>query len=424
MKKQAIYPFVSLSVLLAALNLQAQTLPEAVKLALAYHPQLVISEQSIAAQQAHVVEAEAALKPHVMLSGELGRSTLETSALFPESGGRWPNTLSVVLSQPLYRGGALTAATDKAKLSVTASEYQRQQLRVNIAIQAVAAYAAVVRDQSLLALYQQSLTTLKQAKQDADKRFNAGEATKTDTAQAAARLAEGEAQLTQAQANIAISQAQFVRVIGTSAQQLNAHLPVLAVPTDLNAAIEKALNSPAILAQQQQALATEKDITIAQADNKLQVTAEARATTQDNTDFGYDRMNGWGVYLKAQLPLYQGGRSAAKVNAAIANTAAAQQHSTDIIADVKQQMTAAWQHWQAANARVPAYQAQVQAATLALESTQKELRVGTRTTLDLLNAERELLSANINAVLSEQDKSLASYQILAVIGDLSVLTQE
>lgn len=82
MKKQAIYPFVSLSVLLAALNLQAQTLPEAVKLALAYHPQLVISEQSIAAQQAHVVEAEAALKPHVMLSGELGRSTLETPPSF------------------------------------------------------------------------------------------------------------------------------------------------------------------------------------------------------------------------------------------------------------------------------------------------------------------------------------------------------
>ena len=87
-------------------------------------------------------------------------------------------------------------------------------------------------------------------------------------------------------------------------------------------------------------------------------------------------------------------------------------------------MTTAWQHWQAASARVPAYQAQVKAAELALDSTRKELNVGTRTTLDLLNAERELLSAKIHLLFSEQDKSLASYQILAVIGDLSVLTHE
>ena len=90
-------------------------------------------------------------------------------------------------------------------------------------------------------------------------------------------------------------------------------------------------------------------------------------------------------------------------------------------AGLTQAMTEAWQHWQAAIARVPAYQAQVQAADIALDSTRKELNVGTRTTLDLLNAERELLAAKINLLLSEQDKSLASYQVLAVIGDLSVL---
>ncbi len=405
-------------------SLHAQTLPEAVRLALAYHPQIQAAEQNVAAQQANVRVNEAAIKPQLWLSGEVGRSSLQTTAPFPESGGRWPNSINLVLSQPLYTGGALTAATDMAKLSVAASQQQSEQLRVNVAIQAIAAYTAIVRDQSLLSLYQQSLQTLKQAKQDADKRFKAGEVTKTDTAQAAARLAEGEALVTQAQANIAISEAQFARITGAPAQNIGHQLPALPMPADLASAQDKALQSPEIQAQQQQALAAQKSITLAQAEGKVRVSAEARAATQDNTDFGYDRMNSWGVFVKAQLPLYEGGRSAAKVAEATAQTAAAQQRTEDTVAEVKQQMTTAWQHWQGASARVPAYQAQVQAAELALDSTQKELNVGTRTTLDLLNAERELLAAKINLLLSEQDKSLASYQVLAVIGDLSVLTHE
>lgn len=402
----------------------AQTLPEAVNLALAYHPQILAAEQNIAAQQANVSVNESALKPQLVVSGEIGRSSLETTAPFPESGGRWPNTINMILSQPLYTSGALNTAIDMAKLSVNVSEQQREELRVHIAVQAISAYTAIVRDQALLSLYQQSLQTLKQAKIDADKRYQLGEITKTDTAQAAARLAEGEAQIAQAQANIAISQAQFKRVTGATAQNIGTQLPVLPLPADLTSALALALQSPAIKAAQQEALVAEKSIRLAESENKVRVSAEARATTQDNTDFGYDRMNGWGVYIKAQLPLYEGGRTAAKTTEASARTAAAQRNTDNITADITQQMTAAWQHWQAATARVPAYQAQVQAADLALDSTRKELNVGTRTTLDLLNAERELLAAKINLLLSEQDKSIASYQVLAVIGDLSVLTHE
>jgi outer membrane protein len=127
------------------------------------------------------------------------------------------------------------------------------------------------------------------------------------------------------------------------------------------------------------------------------------------------------VFVKAQLPLYEGGQTQAKVSAAYAQYEATRQNFNDSSAIINQDITVAWQHWQAANAQIPAYQAQVQAAEIALDSTRKELNVGTRTTLDLLNTERELLAAKINLLLSEQEQSLASYQVLAVIGDLSVL---
>ena len=399
----------------------AQTLPQAVQAALSFHPQIKAAEQQLVAQQANVNIQQAALKPHLILSGEVGRSALQTTAPFPESGSRWPNSLNLVLNKPIYTGGALNTAVDIAKLSVLANEQQNQQLRVGIAVQTIAAYVAVIRDQSLLALYQQSLASLKQAQNDTSKRFKAGEVTKTDVALAEARLAEGQAKLSQAQANLAISQSHFTQLTGQAADNLSSHLPHLSLPKDLATATALAQQAPVLQAQQRSVLISQKNIDLVKAQDKPQVSIEARAATQDNTDFGYDRMNSWGVFVKAQLPLYEGGQTQAKVSAAYAQYEATQQNFNDSSAIINQDITVAWQHWQAASAQIPAYQAQVQAAEIALDSTRKELNVGTRTTLDLLNTERELLAAKINLLLSEQEQSLASYQVLAVIGDLSVL---
>lgn len=413
-----------LLLLLSPLLAQAQNLAQAVNAALLFHPQIKAAEQQLAAKQANISVQQAALKPHLILSGEVGRSALQTTAPFPESGSRWPNSLSLVLNKPLYTGGALNTAVDIAKLTVTATTQQNQQLRVGIAVQTIAAYAEVIKTQSLLALYQQSLASLQQAQQDTTKRFKVGEVTKTDVALADARLAEGQAQVSQAQANVLISQGHFSQLTGQSALALNNQLPQLTMPKNLDEALKQAQQAPTLKAQQQDILISQKNVALMQAENKAQVSVEARASSQDNTDFGYDRMNSWGVFVKAQLPLYEGGKTQAKTNAAYAQYAANQQLLDDKTATITQDMTEAWYRWQAATARVPAYHAQVQAAEIALDSTRKELHVGTRTTLDLLNAERELLAAKINLLLSEQDKSLASYQVLAVIGDLSVLTHE
>ena len=230
----------ALTLLLLPLAIHAQTLPQAVHAALAWHPQIQASEQNLKAEQANIDVNAAALKPHLLLSGEVGRSSLQTPGLFPESGNRWPNSLNLVLNKPIYTGGALDSAVDIAKLNVTASEQQTEQLRVGIAVQTIAAYVAVIRDQSLLELYKQSLATLQQAKIDTDKRFKAGEVTKTDVALADARLAEGQAQISQAEANLHISRANFTRYTGQSALELSNQLPQLPMPADLNKEIGRA----------------------------------------------------------------------------------------------------------------------------------------------------------------------------------------
>lgn len=399
----------------------AQTVAETVRLALAHHPAVQAADADIAAAQAGIDSARANERPRLGVSGEFGRSSLQTTAPFPESGGRWPNTLNISLSQPVYTGGALGAAVDMARLRADAALADGQDRRVQVAIEAIAAHAAVVRDQSLLALYTENLNTLRQAALEAGKRFQAGEVTRTDVAQANARAAEGEAQLAQARAALAVSRADYERITGQAPQDLPSRYPDIAMPASLQEALEKAQQNPALLAARHQAEAQKQNIVIAKADGKPQVSVEARGSTQDNTEFGYDRLNTWGAYVKAQVNLFDSGRTDAKTREAQAAAAAAKQRTADLAARVRQTMIADWQEWQATAAAIPAFQAQVDAASLARDSMRKELQVGTRTTLDLLNAEQELLSAKVHLLLKQQERSLLGYQVLAVIGDLSVL---
>lgn len=408
--------------LTTSVSASAHSLVEAIHQALVYHPQIQASQSQNNAQQANLAYSRSAFQPQLMLNSEIGRSSLSTDSPFPESGSRWPNSVNLVLSKTLYSGGALEAQSAIAEQQVAVSQAQLEQNKVSIAIQTIAAYANVIKQQQLLALYQQSLQTLTQAQKDTQKRFIAGEVTKTDVALAEARVAEARANVQQTLANLSYAQAHLEQMTGSHID-VKSHLPSLPMPKDLATALQQAEKNPSIDAQQHLLKAQQQGIDLANSEDKAHIVAEARLASQDNTEFGYDRLSTWGVFVKAQLPLYQGNRTKAKLQQAHANYETAQQQLQQQQLLVDQGLTEAWYHWQAAQSRVPAYQAQVKAADSAVQSTRKELAVGTRTTLDLLNAERELLNAQVNLLLSEQDQQLAAYQVLAMIGDLSVLEQ-
>ncbi|HEX5359851.1 MAG TPA: TolC family outer membrane protein [Fluviicoccus sp.] len=404
------------------LAVQAQTLAGSVHQALGRHPALAAARADLDAANQAVNTQASLFKPRLGVSAEIGRSSLQTTAPFPESGSRWPNTLSLSLNQPLYTGGALEAGRDLAGSQAEASRFSGEDLKIRIAVDAIAAHAAVVRDQALLGLRQESLRTLQTMLHDIEKRFQAGEVTRTEVAQAQARVADGEAQAARAKANLAISEGQYVRVTGEAPQDLQSRYPKLPLPATLDDARRRALENPALKSAEAQAQALEAAVRVARSGDRPQISVEARAATQDNTEFGYDRLNAWGVYLKGQMNLYDGGHTGSAAAEAVARADAARWRVADLRESLSQAMTEAWQHWQAAEASLPALQAEVAAAALARDSTRKEVAVGTRTTLDLLDAERELLSAKVDLLLHEQEQSLSAYQVLAVIGDLSVLT--
>ncbi len=411
------------TLLLAALiapTAQALSLREAAELALQNDPRMRAADQAVAVSEANVDVARAGYLPSVSLSGGTGVQKVYLGnnfpAGFPKPDLLNPYSASLKASQPLYSGGLTSAQMSDSRSRLEGSEQDAVATRQQLLLAATTAYLDVVRDRAVVELNQKNLATLQQAQDDASKRFEAGEATRTDVAQANARRAEAEAQLKRANANAHISDAAFVRVIGVAPQNLGADWPVPQTPASLDQALAAAGLTPSVLAADAQSRSAHAQIDAARAALLPQVSLDGGASAQDDSQFALNRYQYWQVQLKATLPLYAGGANAARLSAAHAAAEQADAQASDAQHAAIQSITQAWANSEAAADIIASYQASTEASASALDAVQKELQVGTRTTLDLLDAERDLLSAQVNLAASRHDRAVAGYQLLAACG--------
>ena len=412
---RAVFAAAALAVTLPA---SALTLREAAQLALHNDPRMHATSAAIDASVAQVDEARTGYFPSVSLQADGGRSDLRTSAPFPMSGPRWPNDASVSVSQPIYTGGATGALTEAADATLTATRQSQRDTGGKIILAAVTAYLDVVRDRGVLELSQSSLETLNKAQSDTGKRLSAGEATRTDVAQSNARVAEAQATLRRALAQLRISEAAFRRVTGVEPQNLTDSWPAPVVAPNLAEAIKRSSRAPAVQSAEANAAANHAQIDFAGAGNSPRLSLDGNASTSDNTEFGYSRLNTWSVLMKLQIPIYQGGLTRAKVAEATARSEQASAIAEDTRRGYAENATREWEQLEAADEVTRAYESQVEAADSAMDGVRKELEVGSRTTLDLLNAEREVLAAKVNLLGSRRDRAVTAFRLLAVCGEL------
>jgi len=401
-----------------ALPAQALSLHEAAERTLLGDPRLVAANQAVRASAANIDLANAGFLPTLNASIEGGRSQLYTRALFPVAGARNPLTWGVVASQPLYTGGLVSAQLEAARSRLEGAQQTETGTRQQLLLASTSIYLDVMRDRALISINEATVGTLEKAEADTQKRFKAGEATKTDIAQATARLAEARAGLQRALANAAVSTAAFERIVGASPDALATEWPNPVVPTTLAAALASAGATPSVLAADAQSRSAKAQITAAKAAYLPRLSIEGEASDADDSEFTYDRLTYWAVQLKATLPIYEGGATRARVAEAKANAAQADAQADDMRRQTVESITQSWALLQAAQDVIKAYEADVEASELALDSVQKELAVGTRTTLDLLDAERDLLSARVSLAASRHDRAVASLQLLAASGQL------
>jgi len=365
----------------------------------------------------------------VQASSTVGLSQSTNGITHIDNGAR-SLTAQLNLSYPLFQGGRVKNAINAAESRVMAGRADLRTSEGNIFVQVVSAYMDVIRDSSIVDLNKKNVDVLNTNLKASRDRFQVGDLTRTDVAQSEARLSLARSQLVTAQGNLTASRENYRRVIGSWPENLDPPPPLPKLPGDPNQAVNVALqNSPAIQAAAAATKAAGFDVRAARGQrlptvsliggpnyNNYLGTANRVLGLPEGTR-GLDQTqssNTAGISLT--LPLYQGGLAGARVRQAQASQNVAVEQGIDTERQVIATTRAAFAAYQAAAAAITANQQAVSANQLALEGVRAENRVGTRTVLDVLNAEQEFLNSQVDLVSAQHDQYVAGFALLNAMG--------
>jgi outer membrane protein len=428
--------------LLAAAGVQAETLADAIALAYQTNPTLQEQRASQRALDENYVQARTGLRPNVSASADYSRQNVEFGSerqtlvdtdndpLTPDvlvttdSSEGSSSGLNLSVSQPLYTGGRVTSQISASNADVLAGREGLRQVEAGVLLGVVQSYVDVRRDQERLRISQENVAVLNRQLEEARARFEVGEITRTDVAQAEARQAASRANLASAQASLAISRANYAAIVGQNPGEL-APEPSLAklLPASVDEAFTRAqANNGAVLAAGYSERASRARVAAARAQRRPTVSlrgglgVSGDANGDDSPFQDYDRA--LSVSVAASVPIFTGGLTNSQVRQAAERNNAARIAIEGARRDVLQDVAQAWNQLLGQRANLIANEEQVRAARIAFEGTREEAQVGLRTTLDVLNAEQELRTAELALVTARHDEYVAGALVLSAMGDL------
>jgi outer membrane protein len=411
----------------------ADTLPGALMQAYVNNPQLNSQRAVVRATDEGVPQALSGYKPRVTANGSIGQQyttgvsktqvtsgPLAGTPNYPRIGaGYTPSSVGVTVNQTLFNGLQTANRTRQAESNTSIA---RETLRVTE--QTILLNAATVYMDLLLELQRRNVEVLQEQLRQTRDRFIVGEVTRTDVAQAESRLAAGRASVLSAEAQYARSKATYRQVIGVEPGTLAPGAPIDRLsPSRLPVAIEIArARHPSV------GVATFGiDFAVLQVkinEGSLYPAANLTGTVQQQweTDLTRQALQQFNAFVLGQLsvPIYQGGGEYSLIRQA-KETVGQKRIDLDTARDAAQaNVVTVWGQLEAAKAQILATQAQVASAEIALNGVREEARVGQRTTLDVLNAQQELVNARTALVTAQHDRVVASYNLLAGVGELNL----
>lgn len=421
--KTALYAAVGLTLSAQA---HAATLEEALTQAWQNNATLAAERESLAAAGNRVEEAQGGYYPQVKLFGGLGKSYNDVSFM-PIPGFNLPldsftldtREVGVELDQALYQGGKISGTVGVAQHQRDAEEAKLHGVEGQVLLGAAQAYMNVLESQAVLALEQSNENVLKQALDAAQASFDNGEVTHTDVDQAKARLAGTQAARIQAEGAVTASNAAYERVIGKGPDSLQSPAPLAGLPASQQDALALADHNYDVVAAEAASAAADSSVDVAESSMKPNLTLSAQVSKSHEPQFLFERLDTRSIMLNLSVPLYAGGSLTSQMHAAKHEAASSQQQALDAHRAARDQVISAWQAYQTATAGLAAIQVEITAAQSAFDGVVAEHKEGERTTLDVLNAEQELLNAKVNQVKAQSDETVAEYQLKAATGTLT-----
>ncbi len=321
--------------------------------------------------------------------------------------------------QPIFTGFRNFNAIRAARARVKAGAAELALVEQDVLTRAAGAYFDVVRDTEVTSANTNNVEVLIRQKREADLRFEVGEVTRTDVAQADARLAQSRANLTTAQARLAVSRASFVEIIGAPPASLENDPVLPAVPSSLEESLSISREgAPSIVRARMAERAQKRNVQVAKGQFSPTVSLTASYQFADEPSISAIEDEQFAYGARASVPIFLGGLNISRVREAKAlhDQSRRQVEAAERRADAA--VTGAWEQLAAARANIQSATSQVEASELALNGVRREAQLGVRTTLDVLDAEQEFLNAKVSLANAARDARLATFQLLAAMGAL------
>lgn len=429
-RRSALLSFLASASLVSSVPASADTLMDALAQAYRGNPTLTSARANQRSIDEDVAIAKADGRPSANATGTYSEQLVRTPQQFSSLAGvqqvqTTPQRSAGIegsVQVPLYLGGTVRNAITASKLRVEAGQNSLRGTEATIFSRVVGAYMDVIRDSQIVLLNEQNVRALQVNLRASSDRFQVGDLTRTDVAQSQSRLAVAQSQLEGVKAQLIASKENYTALVGTPPLVLEQPPELPGMPVTVDSAVGVALSdNPDIKAAQKARDAARYDVKSAQGAIAPRVSAFANGGYTDylgsqNPLFVPPNNRAVAAGAQITLPFYQGGRPGAQARKAAAVESATIERSVEVERNIISQVRGAYASWQASLQAIDSYQQAVKATELALEGVKAENSVGSRTILDILNAEQEALNARVQLVSARRDAYVAAFTLIAAMG--------
>ena len=371
----------------------------------------------------NVAIAKSGFRPQIAGVGSIGRSynrnrydySPDKTELY-----KTPDDVSIQMKQPIFSGLSTVQAVNAARSQVRAGRQGLVSAEQSVLLDAVSSYMDVVRDKAVLELRENNEKVLKEHLNSYRKRFKVGGLTRTDVAQSEARAEGATAARIAAEGNLKVSQANFFSIVGLPPEDLEDVADFKhSLPATLDEAIDYAMeHNPQIRAAKYTKDAASYSVKSKKGELMPQVDMTAAAGHQ-HEQMTVDKGDYWQVKANLTVPIYSAGADYAAIRQARQNENKAKILWDKTVQDVRAGVISAWEYYTARQAQLASIEAQIKASKMALDGVIREAKVGSRTVLDVLDAEQEHLNNQVTSVKTHRDAIVAGYALLAAVGRLN-----
>jgi outer membrane protein len=407
----------SLVLSLVSFDVRAAFFEDALSMAYNNNPALKAAREDVKSTDEQMPQAISGFLPNVVANVQQGKRNTDQGAT---SDDQTTGTKEIAITQPLFRGGQTYNRIKQAENTIFAARERLKQIEQDVLLEAITAYADIIRDKEVLDLSKNNVEVLQKNLDVTTERFGLGEVTKTDVAQAEASLAVAKSEQINADGVLKSSEATYTRIIGEAPNILEPIKNPFDIQASLDEMIQIAMEeNPSLKTASYSEIAAKSEVRVEKGALLPRVDLRASKDEQKGVLFSSSDLENERVSINLSIPLYQSGAEYSSVRQAKFNHGRLKSTLDDQKNKVREAVIEAFNNFHVAKAVIESNKSAIQASEIALNGTREEAKFGARTTLDVLNAEQDLFEAKANLIRSKRDAIVSSYRLLAFIGRLN-----